>query len=252
MNNFYQYKDLKMQLTINKLFNNANSFMKILVICPVPPEFKECCNELSLKAHKRTGKMENKDNNSFIITALHTGPGEKNVKKRLGNSIMEYKPDLIIDSGSCCSLDNRINIGDIIIAEESYKFRERIYKKSFISCMESEKAGRWFLKITRIAEKRGNKVIKGVQVTDSFVFKSEKTKNRILNSVKAHAYNWETSSVFDLSDDYKIPAVSFRIVTDLGNNSFAADFFRNIKVQSKRLYSFLKVLIDKKVFDMIL
>lgn len=224
--------------------------MKILLICPVPPEFKACCSELSLNVQNRIGKSETITGNpdSSEILALHTGPGKKNIIKRLPNAVNEYNPDIIIDTGSCCSLNDKINIGDIIFALSSYQFKENNRLDSFIAGLEQKKQEVWFKKVFTIAEKNNISIYKGIQVSDSFIIDSETKKKNILSKIKAEAYNWETAYVYEAAEKLKIPALSLRIITDLGNKTAIKDFYKNIKIQSGRLYNFVKILCNKKLF----
>ena len=220
-----------------------NKIMKILLICPIPPEFKKCCNQLSLKENKE--KIKTNTINNINILAVQTGPGKKNILKNLQSSIDECKPDLIIDTGSCCSLDNEIKIGSIIIAYESYQYIE----KSLVSSFLKGKKDKWLDKILKISELEKLKINSGIQVCGSFVLKSGEKKKEIKNVINAEAFNWETAYVYEISASNKIPAISIRIVTDYGNKKALKDFFKNIKEQSKKLYKFIKILIEENVFN---
>ena len=226
--------------------------MKILIICPIPPEFKACCRELSLKGLLNREKQKiryNKINNTEIF-AIQTGPGKKNIFKKLDFAINEYCPDIILDTGSCCSLNSKVEIGNIVLALNSYQYKEDIINKSCLKDINNKE--KWIEKVFNISESGKINAVIGIQVCSSFVLKSEEKKNEIKQKVKAHAYNWETAYVYELSNNSKIPALSFRIVTDYGNNSALKDFIKNIKNQSRRLYKFIKILIEKKLFEQLI
>ncbi len=221
--------------------------MKILLTCPIPPEFKQCCNQLLLKEYKTKINVKIKANiiNNIDILAVQTGPGKKNILKNLKSSIDEYKPDLIIDTGSCGSLNDEIKIGSIIIAYESYQYMEKLLVSS---CLK-EKKDKWLDSILKISELEKLKIKPGIQICGPFVLKSEEKKKEIKNIINAEAFNWETAYVYEISANNKIPAISFRIVTDFGDKKALKDFFKNIKEQSTKLYKFIKILIEKNVFN---
>ena len=95
--------------------------MKILIITPIPTEYHAAREVFSAKevnfsitegmrvAEKRTKKN--------IITILSPGMGISD-KKKLSPTIEYFQPDLLIDSGSCGSLDDSFRPGEWVIAAE--------------------------------------------------------------------------------------------------------------------------------------
>ena len=60
----------------------------------------------------------------------------------------------------------------------------------------------------------------------------------------ALASNWETAGVFIGALRARIPPLSLRAVSDLGDEDSLADFRRNARASAQGLYGFLRVLLE--------
>ncbi len=236
--------------------------MKLLIVCPIPVEYKTCRQVLSLReiSPLNSCRMGRKESGNLDVLAIESGPAKARTAAAVASAIMHHRPDLIIDSGSCGGLEPGITIGQIIIAESCYEYDitgsglprrtipEMILKSafSFIAAQDGEQLQREAVEAGR---EEGYQVRVGSQACGEFLVADYSVKQLLYYMFNASCCNWETAGVFVPVLRSKKPPLSFRIVTDLGDSNALSDFRSNVKIRSTELYSYLNALIETGWFN---
>ena len=94
--------------------------MKLLIVCPIPVEYKTCRQVLSLReiSPLNNCRMGRKESGNLEVLAIESGPAKARTAAAVTSALMHHRPDLIIDSGSCGGLEPRINKTNIIISKK--------------------------------------------------------------------------------------------------------------------------------------
>lgn len=204
--------------------------MNILITCPLPLEFNVARNQLGLKevtAKKDKPRVAKKEN----ITLVCTGIGKINTLLHLYEYLTLNHPDLVIETGTCGSVNPKIGINHII---SSYK------------CMDFFNIGS--LNVHYVENKeRIESMLEPILLSEYVIASMEKSVVSKEDSYKiadsgADIVTWETSSVFAICNKLNIPVVAIRGVTDMCNNNTFKDFKLNRVEVCKKLYNSVKTL----------
>ena len=231
--------------------------VKILLICPIPVEFNACREILSLRDTSivsgcRTGRVVK---GSFEITALESGPAKVRSTAATVAGILNYEPDLVVDTGSCAGLEADSIIGQVVIGENCYEYDisgEGIPSKiipemkleSGLSFLEDRVKDSLIREAAQEGKSSGFQVRTGIQACGEYLIQSLEVRQFLHSLLYASACNWETAGVFIGALKNRVPPLSFRVVTDLGNENALADFKKNIKPEARNLYRYLRLLIE--------
>lgn len=206
--------------------------MIILISCALPSEFNEARNQIGLKeitTKKDRPRIAIKDN----ITLICTGIGKINSIISLQSAISELqiKPDIIIDTGTCGSLENKFKIFDIITSVDVVDFYNLETPGNCIKNRETKKIVELLPKLTI-----GIEVIASIE--KNIVCELER---EYLIKNRCNIVTWETSSIFSYCLKFNIPFISIRAVTDYCNDNTFKNFKENCTTACKKLYNYVKI-----------
>lgn len=137
--------------------------------------------------HVIGGKIENRN-----IEILHTGVGEKICRRRIAMLLQDRQFDLLISAGFAGALNDRLKVGDILIA------------KNFST-----------VNIDRAESLLSNLPVQvGDLFTTSRVIDSQKERSEIARSTSAGAVDMETDFIARVCAEHSLPMLSLRAISD--------------------------------------
>lgn len=210
--------------------------MKILITCGLKSEYNEARNNLSLR-ETTIGKTFPRISEGKGLILVWTGIGKVNTAITLLRYIDSFKPDLIIDSGTCGSVSQLYNIKDIVISLESQEFFSISSPNETYSNLTLEEFNYLLnLKVTKTS--------KIASIEDSI---DSDDKRYSLQKYECDCVSWESSTVFKIALQNKIKVISIRGVTDLCNNNTFNDFKKNRLVVCKRVYNYINDVLKNVI-----
>lgn len=231
--------------------------MRVLLICPVPVEYTSCRNALSLRDSPRVlgcraarGSLAGVD-----ISALESGPAKARAAATTVAGIVDSKPDLVVDTGTCGALDGDLIVGGIVLGVSCLEYDisgdgmpNRIIPEmklpsaiGFLPRGAGQKIAR---AATELGTNAGIHLRSGAQACGEYFIQSAAVRESLRAVSGALASNWETAGVFIGSLRAGVPPLSLRVVSDLGDENSLADFRRNVRASAQGLYGFLRVLFE--------
>jgi nucleoside phosphorylase len=235
------------------------NLMKLLVLCPVPVEYSACREVLALRdlpalAGCRTSFAEVGEAQLYC---LESGPGKARAAAAALLGIQRFGPELLLDTGSCAGIEPGVSVGQIVAARECFEvdlagtpFPRRLLPEmrlpsafSFLPVEAGEA-------LQQEAVQRGEAgcLRLGNQACGEFLIHSGELREELYRVFRASAGNWETAGVFIAALRSSLPALSFRIVTDLGDRNALRDFRRQVRPRSRELYRYLGGLVESGWF----
>ena len=233
--------------------------MKLLILCPIPVEYSACREALALRelpalAGCRCGYAAAGEGELYC---LETGPGKARAAAGAMLGIQRFGPDLLLDSGSCAGIEPGIDIGQIVAAMECFEvdlagtpFPRRLLPEmrlpsafSFLPVGAVEA-----LQQEAVANAEAGGLRFGNQACGEFLIHSDELREELRGIFRATAGNWETAGVFIAALRSSLPALSFRVVTDLGDRNALRDFRRQVRPRARELYRYLARLLESGWF----
>ena len=231
--------------------------LRLLLICPIPLEYTSCRTALSLRdassvlgCRVARGAVGNVD-----IMAVESGPAKARAAASTVAAITQFQPDLVADTGTCGALDGDLIVNAVVLGTScleydisGYGLPHRIIPEmklpsvfELFSRRDSQAHIRAF---TELGKDHGLHVRTGVQACGEFFIQSVAVRESLRTVSGALASNWETAGVFIAALRARVPPLSLRIVSDLGDEDSLADFRRNARTCAQGLYGFLRVLLE--------
>ena len=231
----------------------TEAFLRILLICPIPLEYMVCRTTLVLRDAQEVlgcrtarGSVGNID-----IMAMETGPAKARVASATIGGIDHFQPDLVVDTGTCGAIDGELIIRAVVLGLSCLEYDisgnglpHRIMQEmklpsafDFLPRREMQKLVRT---LTELGKDRGLHLRAGVQACGEFFIQSAQVRESLFALSGATACNWETAGVFVGALRARIPPLSLRVVSDLGDEDSLRDFRRNARKCSQDLYRFLR------------
>jgi len=236
--------------------------MKILMVCPIPAEYAACRESLSLRDQPRLAGCRASRGmvGGCELEALESGPAKARAAAAAAAGILARGPDLILDTGSCAGIEAGTVIGEIVLGRECFEsdISGSCFPRNSIPEMRLPSAFGFLPVEAREAlqaeavergQETGVRVRPGSQVCGEFLIHSLQMRGELYRLFQASAGNWETAGVFVAALKNSLPALSFRVVTDLGDAQALRDFRRNVKVRSRELYRYLGDLMEYGWFE---
>jgi nucleoside phosphorylase len=236
--------------------------MKILIICPIPAEYAACRQSLSLRDQPSLAGCRSSHGiiGGCELEALVSGPAKARAAAATASGILRYGPDLVLDTGSCAGIEPGTVIGEIVLGRECFESdisgtcfpRNRIPEMrlpSALSFLPPQAQEALQKEAVEHGQAAGCRVRPGNQVCGEFLIHSLEMRGELYRLFQASAGNWETAGVFVSALKNALPALSFRVITDLGNAQALGDFLRNIKPRSRELYRYLGALLEHGWFE---
>jgi len=235
--------------------------VRLVLVCPIPLEYTSCRTALALRdapsllgCRVARGSVGNAD-----IMAVETGPAKARAAASTVAAVSSFQPDLVVDSGTCGALDGDLIVNTVVLGLScleydisGYGLPHRIIPEmklpSAFELLARRDSQRLIRELTELGKDQGLHVRSGVQACGEFFIQSSPVRES-LNAVSgAVACSWETAGVFVASLRCRIPPLSLRIVSDLGDEDALRDFRRNARRSSQRLYRLLRAALESGWF----
>ncbi len=134
------------------------------------------------------------------IEVLHTGVGETVCRERLGKFLQGQEFELLISSGFAGALDNQLEAGDLLLAENFSTIDLRTKHSSFSELQ----------------------IWTGNLVTVSGLIHSSEERSELAHTSGAAAVDMETEFIARACAEHAIPLLSLRVITDTPRHVFPA------------------------------
>ena len=134
------------------------------------------------------------------VEVLHTGVGEKVCRQRVAEFLQDQQFDLLISSGFAGALNDKLQIGDLLLA------------KNF-STIELTKVGSSFSRLP---------IHEADLLTVRALIDSNDERNKIACTSGAAAVDMETEFIARACAEHGIPLLSVRVITDTPREPFPA------------------------------
>lgn len=174
----------------------------IAVTFALPQESSEFLRRLRDKSRlDRNGSRVIRGNiDDREIEVLHTGVGEKLCRERLGKFLQSQKFELLISSGFAGALDDQLEPGDLLLAEN---FSTAYPRKNHSSFSELE-------------------IWTGNLMTVPALIHSSDERSKLAHTSGASAVDMETEFIARACAEHGIPLLSLRVITDTPRHVFPA------------------------------
>lgn len=236
--------------------------MRILIICPIPIEYTSCRNVMSLRDRSAISgcRAAHGSVSGVEITAVEAGPAKARAAAATAAGIHECGPGFVVDSGCCAALDSGLIVGTILAATSciEYDISGKGLPEQVLPDMRLPSALDFLErgpreKIVRAALGAGGSLglqaRSGIQACGELLVYSRDFRDALHARTGAAACNWETAGVFVAALRAAVPPLSFRAVTDLGDENARGDFRRNARNAASGLYRHLLALLDSGWFS---
>jgi nucleoside phosphorylase len=134
------------------------------------------------------------------VEVLHTGVGEKVCRQRVAEFLQDQQFDLLISSGFAGALNDKLQIGDLLLA------------KNF-STVELTEVGSSFSRLP---------IHEADLLTVRALIDSNDERNKIARTSGAAAVDMETEFIARACAEHGIPLLSLRVITDTPREPFPA------------------------------
>lgn len=186
------------------------------------------------------GSIEEKE-----VVLVKSNVGKVNSARVTQILIDNFNIDLVINVGTAGSVDNSLEIGDVVVATElvQYDFDVTPFGRKLgeiENIGESIKVDEKFLKLFDNINVRKGIIASG----DKFIVNRE-DKDNIRNIFKAFAIEMEGASIAQVCFLDKIPFLVIRSITDKLDGSSKVDFEKFLESSSKVVANILKELLKK-------
>ena len=238
---------------------------KVVFITPIPIEFNAAKEIFGLSESKTVNgcRLCMIEKHGLCIYCLLSGPGKTRSAQATTAFIERYAPSLVIDTGTCAGLSPVIAIGDVIISYRCFEFDigGQRFPTRKIKEMELESGFRFLSESVRevlicragvCAQKCNMRLIEATQAAGEILINSGELKNKLFELFQTAGGNWETAAVFLSSLRASLPALSLRIVSDLGETAAVKEFRSHAKSVARRLFQFIDALCSDGWFGKLL
>jgi nucleoside phosphorylase len=236
--------------------------LKVLLICPFPPEFNACREILSLRDSKPVAGCRSARGSAgnVEIFTVESGPGKARAATATVAGSLAYMPELVVDTGSCAGTEPGAFVGQLIVCRDCYEYDiggsgfptrsiPEMKLPSAVSILPSADRETLLREAGETGSLENFQVHVGNQACGELLIQSQETREALYTLFQASGANWESAGVFIGALKNSLPPLSIRIVTDLGNEQALEDFRANIKKKARELYRYVQVLAEYGWFD---
>lgn len=236
--------------------------LKLLCICPIPPEFNACREILGLRDAKPVCGFRSARGTAgnIEVVVVESGPAKARAAAATVAGCLTDSPDLVLDSGSCAATEPGAFVGEVIVCRDCYEYdigggglpAKRIPEMMLPSALSFLQSTDRETFLREAAEAGGSGTVQvhvGNQACGELLIQSQAMKDRLYSLFQAAGANWETAGVFIGTLKNNLPPLSIRVVTDLGNEQSLLDFRANIRKQARELYRYIQILAEYGWFD---
>lgn len=193
------------------------------------------------------GNIEDKQ-----VVLAQSGIGKVNVAITATLLINEFKPDLIINTGSAGSVDSELNIGDIIISNKVYYHDVNAtafgYKLGQVPSMpEFYETDSKLIDLAKssIEQLDLNGIVGEVATGDSFIGSIDQRKVIKSNFPTASVVEMEAGAIAQTCYQYNVPIIVTRAVSDLADKESDVTFEEFLKVACVNSSKIVKLLLNR-------
>lgn len=178
------------------------------------------------------------------VVLVKSNVGKVNSSRICQVLIDNFDIELIINVGTAGSVDNRLNIGDIVVANElvQYDFDVTPFGRKL---GEIENIGESIKVDENLLNLFSDNVYKGVIASGDKFITDIKEKEKIRNNFKALCIDMESASIAQVCFLDKIPFIIIRSITDKLDGSSKIEFETFLSMSSKNAANILKEFIRK-------
>jgi adenosylhomocysteine nucleosidase len=237
--------------------NIAEARVRALLICPIPLEFTGCRSAFGLRDDEPVAGCRTARGTSagIELLAVESGPAKARAAAATVAAIYSFKPDLVLDTGTCGALDGDLILDAVVVATGCLEYDisgnglpHRIIPEmnlpSGLEIVPRRESQKLVHALIGMGKDQGLHVRPGLQASGELFIQSTQVRESLFAVSGALACNWETAGVFIGSLRSRIPPLSFRIVSDLGDEDALRDFRRNARRSSQVLYRFLREVFE--------
>lgn len=193
------------------------------------------------------GNIEDKQ-----VVLAQSGIGKVNAAITATLLINEFKPDLIINTGSAGSVDSELNIGDIIISSKVYYHDVNAtafgYKLGQVPSMpEFYETDKELIDLAKssIEQLDLNGIVGEVATGDSFIGSIDQRKVIKSNFPTASVVEMEAGAIAQTCYQYNVPIIVTRAVSDLADKESDVTFEEFLKVACVNSSKIVKLLLNR-------
>lgn len=193
------------------------------------------------------GNIEDKQ-----VVLAQSGIGKVNAAITATLLINEFKPDLIINTGSAGSVDSELNIGDIIISNKVYYHDVNAtafgYKLGQVPSMpEFFETDKELIDLAKssIEQLDLNGIVGEVATGDSFIGSIDQRKVIKSNFPTAGVVEMEAGAIAQTCYQYNVPIIVTRAVSDLADKESDVTFEEFLKVACVNSSKIVKLLLNR-------
>ncbi|ASE34000.1 5'-methylthioadenosine/adenosylhomocysteine nucleosidase [Mammaliicoccus sciuri] len=193
------------------------------------------------------GNIEDKQ-----VVLAQSGIGKVNAAITATLLINEFKPDLIINTGSAGSVDSELNIGDIIISNKVYYHDVNAtafgYKLGQVPSMpEFYETDNELIDLAKssIEQLDLNGIVGEVATGDSFIGSIDQRKVIKSNFPTASVVEMEAGAIAQTCYQYNVPIIVTRAVSDLADKESDVTFEEFLKVACVNSSKIVKLLLNR-------
>jgi len=184
------------------------------------------------------------------ITAVESGPAKARAAAATASACGHTRPDLVVDTGSCAGLDPDSAVGQVVLASVSYEYDiggggiptkslPAMKLPSAFAHLDGSQAEALQREAVQVGGSDGVAVRVGPQACGELLVQSSSFRQALHALFQAVAANWESTGVFIAAFRSGIPALSMRVVTDLGDEQALRDFRTQVRARSRELYGYI-------------
>lgn len=236
--------------------------VKVLLVCPVPPEFNACREILGLRDAKPVSGCRSARGTAgnIEVLAVESGPAKARAAAATVAGSLSYSPELVVDTGSCAGTEPGAFVGQLILCRDCYEYDiggsgfptrniPEMKLPSGVCLLPSAERETLLREAGETGSTENFQVHVGNQACGELLIQSQAMREALYSLFQASGANWETGGVFVGALKNSLPPLSIRIVTDLGNEQALDDFRANIKQKARELYRYVQVLAEYGWFD---
>jgi adenosylhomocysteine nucleosidase len=185
------------------------------------------------------------------VTAIESGPAKARAAAATVAAIGRYQPELVVDTGTCGALDGDLIVNAVVLATTCIEFDisgnglpHRIIAEmklpSAFDLVPRREGQKLMRSLIELGKDQGLHVRAGIQASGELFIQSVQVRESLFALSGALACNWETAGVFVGALRSRVPPLSLRIVSDLGDEDALYDFRRNARRAAQALYRLLR------------
>lgn len=212
---------------------------------------KEIMTELEIKTISTVDFYKGKINDTEVVVA-QAGVGKVNAALTAQTMILEYKTDILVNTGIAGAIDNTLKIGDIVVADRVCEHDMDTSAVGdpvgFISGLDmiyidSDKETSGLIK--KSAEELGYNACYGTVASGDVFVSDDAQRRRIKEIFNASAAEMEGAAVGHVCIMNNVPFAVLRVISDSANDESKMDYPVFKKFATERSIEIIKLVLEK-------